>query len=55
MQRAVAEANDVPDVDAFFFYKFQDVITESDIIIFEKPPPQSIKPLVETKKVHQIS
>ncbi|GBM25030.1 hypothetical protein AVEN_50365-1 [Araneus ventricosus] len=60
--KAVAEGNDIPDVYALFTVLreictgvFVATVSESYITVIENSLPQSIKPLVGTMKVHQIS
>ncbi|GBN77320.1 hypothetical protein AVEN_86257-1 [Araneus ventricosus] len=55
--KAVAEGNDIPDVDALFTVLrerctgvFVKTVSESDITVIEKSLPQSINPLVSTMK-----
>ncbi|GBM25748.1 hypothetical protein AVEN_242013-1 [Araneus ventricosus] len=62
VDKAVTEGNDIPDVDALFTVLrerctgiFVTTVLESDITVIEKSLPQSIKPLVSTMKVLQIS
>ncbi|GBM16736.1 hypothetical protein AVEN_9336-1 [Araneus ventricosus] len=60
--KALAEGNDIPDVDALFTVMrerctgvFVTTVSKSDITVIEKSLPQNIKPLVGTMQVHQIS
>ncbi|GBN83212.1 hypothetical protein AVEN_15953-1 [Araneus ventricosus] len=60
--KAVAERNDIPDTDTLFTVLrerctgvFVTTVSESDNTVIEKSLPQSIKPLVGTMTMHQIS
>ncbi|GBL94286.1 hypothetical protein AVEN_127493-1 [Araneus ventricosus] len=60
--KAVAEGNDILDVDALYTVLrerctgvFVRTVSESDITVIEKSFPKSIKPLAGTMKVNQIS